>query len=1109
MLRQSRSILLTLLALVLTVGASADDQWRIAVGGGRITGYMGLLAKHGLPREYVPESDLSKLDVLKQYRVVIITSPIPNDAAIVSAVEQFVAEGGIAITEELIRPSAGVLPGKRINPARSANTIFADVDHPIARAMRGAGLVPTQGSRGAAIIPAENSGATVLAHFTDEGVPEKYRGELTGGRKDIPAAIVFKHGKGSWLYFGGPVAITLALRGPQMQPGIVAALAHLSDGVLVPRLTDLPADRRLVPSVQWQPEAGRAMRRPVSRDEKVEEAPEGFQSLELPEDAPADYLVSATVNADTEAVVMLPWLNDDYHQRLEIDGQSLRLVEVIAGRPSLLGTAGMLRAEKQAEIIIRRRPSGVTVFVGREPLLMAPLQPMAGMPFAAGLEDAFLQPCAPVTFGDDFMRAEGDPNPWETPSGSWKLYQVEGEPGQGANPFAFRAQGEGTATAVTGYWFWDDYDLSAAVRPDTNKSVSLLAHWQSPEDCVALTLHAPFNGKGTLSLTRRLPEGEQVLASAEVQVERERWHELRLRISRGHVLAGVDGRDLLHVADDLLRGRGQIGLELVTDHPDAYAYFDDVHVQPWEAVPQPLLGTGAWIVERGTLEQQGAEVALAPAGSARAIAPVAQMSDLRARARLRRGDADSAALLLRYQGPGDHYRLELVGSGGDSQLRLVRVRRAEETVLAAAPVDGNGGRWHEVEAVMQGRHMVVMANGVRAFEVADDAVGAGGFGLTCTGSTAQFADATCWPIDHESFAADPPTPPYAGIIDEHTWAGAGSGWQPSPDDLDLFWHRGLYVDDVEIRLGVHRAANGEASASLYSGNPAAPEDGYVLSAYQSSSAEPVRLQLDRAGEQVATGEIRNWGAEGYALSLQRIGSLLVARVNGQTVCDWRDPEPLADVRSVGFRRDVAVIDPADAEVVSSALRTWTFESAPADWRSESGTWEISNRWSCSPQWTWLAGWNQDGEALIHSRRGFVGDQVVDLYVGAKMMPNPNGKGHYEELRDLHFGLCGDAGGGGYRVILGGENNTRTVLLRNGVQVAEAAGYTVPQAERHNNWLLVRLVKSGPTLSVRVWDSEVLSYTDPEPLEAGSFFMGTERNGIIIPRVTVYARGTIE
>ena len=51
--------------------------------------------------------------------------------------------------------------------------------------------------------------------------------------------------------------------------------------------------------------------------------------------------------------------------------------------------------------------------------------------------------------------------------------------------------------------------------------------------------------------------------------------------------------------------------------------------------------------------------------------------------------------------------------------------------------------------------------------------------------------------------------------------------------------------------------------------------------------------------------------------------------------------------------------------------------------------------------------------------------------------------------------------------------------------------------------MVTLLKRGPVVSVRVWDSEVLRYEDPDPLSGGRIALGTQNNGVIIPRVTIY------
>jgi hypothetical protein len=120
------------------------------------------------------------------------------------------------------------------------------------------------------------------------------------------------------------------------------------------------------------------------------------------------------------------------------------------------------------------------------------------------------------------------------------------------------------------------------------------------------------------------------------------------------------------------------------------------------------------------------------------------------------------------------------------------------------------------------------------------------------------------------------------------------------------------------------------------------------------------------------------------------------------------------------------------------------------------------------------------------------------------MPAGN-KRFYEELRDVRAGLCEDDQGSGYRVIVGGKQNTYCSLERNGQVVVENTSYRIPTAGIHNNWLLMTLARHGNVVSVSVWDNEILRYEDPDPLPGGYISLGTHHNGIIIPRISIYAQ----
>jgi len=81
------------------------------------------------------------------------------------------------------------------------------------------------------------------------------------------------------------------------------------------------------------------------------------------------------------------------------------------------------------------------------------------------------------------------------------------------------------------------------------------------------------------------------------------------------------------------------------------------------------------------------------------------------------------------------------------------------------------------------------------------------------------------------------------------------------------------------------------------------------------------------------------------------------------------------------------------------------------------------------------------------------------------------------------------------------------LQKNGAVVASNDTYVISRYEMHNNWNLITAVKRGGTISVRIWDNEILRYEDPDPIASGGVSMGTLNNGVIIPRVTVWGTPT--
>ena len=1098
---------LALAALLLAYcdSPAAARTWRIGVGGGRVIGYTGALAKYGLPRQRMTDEELTDPQALAGYDVVIIAYPcsVPQPAS--AAIEEYVKNGGLAITECRVMPSASALAGERLGPAPAPNITFAGYDHPISKPLVNAGVLVTYARPGSAIIPAEGANAAVLAAFTDEGVNKKYRGKLTGGKKGIPALVLFEHGEGQWLYCGSGLGFSLALRGPELEPWLLATLSHFSDGELTPRFVSLATDQWLLPSVPLRPPAEpESLRRPP-RDEQPADLAEGYEVFDLDGDGLTSFDLVGQLPAGAAAEVMLSWLNGSWQRQLEITTASVSLMKVTKGRANTLRQVPRPPSpEGGSQVLVKRRPGSVTVFFDGRAVLLGAVDNLEGKVASRGLSEVNCQPTAPVYFHDDFMRAQGEPNPWETPNGAWELHKVEGAAAQGANPFAFAGKGDASSSALAGYWFWDDYEYSVSARA-TADAVGMYAHYRAPDDYLLLRLeYPPKAGKpGLVSVVRRSPTGQRTLAEAPADCEPDKWYRLGVRVSGGHLIATLDGETVAQVAGEATRGWGQVGLYVEWGR----ALFDDVEVLPWRVLPLPVGEDGpwAWEVQRGRCNASRDGLRVQPHGFARLLSAWPGAHDMLASAQVRLAAAGEAGLLLRYQSPRDHYLLCLKRAGRAVVLRLVRTVKGEEQVLAQQRVTASPARWHQLAAALRGERIVASLDGDRLFEVSDAAVAHGRLGLFCADKrAADFRLVRAMPARADGNATDPPPPPYAGIIDRHTWAGRGSSWVPRPEDLDLFWHRGLFIGPLTARLGAHPDANGRTAASVVLGDGVAIASGYCLAADQPAPGQPIAVRLLRSGQEVGSATARPAAHKGFVLDLCRAGDLLLGHIDGRPVVSYHDPAPLEGAVRVGFRRDAATVDPADAEIISPGVRTYTFTRAPADWHPLSGAWEISNRWSCSPDWTWLAGWHKSEEARIRTKRRYLGDQQTDIYLAAKMMPAGEKK-FYEQLRDIHAGLCEDGQGGGYRVVVGGNDNTYCCIQRNGQPVAENKSYRIPTSGLHNNWLLLTLVKRGNVVCVLVWDHEILRYEDPEPIEGGYISLGTHHNGIVVPRVSIYAQ----
>ena len=73
----------------------------------------------------------------------------------------------------------------------------------------------------------------------------------------------------------------------------------------------------------------------------------------------------------------------------------------------------------------------------------------------------------------------------------------------------------------------------------------------------------------------------------------------------------------------------------------------------------------------------------------------------------------------------------------------------------------------------------------------------------------------------------------------------------------------------------------------------------------------------------------------------------------------------------------AMPDLKNVEINTGNVYDYTFASAPTDWWVQSGVWEMTNRWSCSPQWSWFGGRSEE-IASVWNKRKFSGDLSVQF-----------------------------------------------------------------------------------------------------------------------------------
>jgi hypothetical protein len=1082
---------------------------------------MALLARHGLPRERLLDAQLNDLSTLNKYDIVIVADWRSSTASRrPTALLEYVKNGGIAIVERAAMPSdQSGIRGNRVYVRSAQRLVFHESEHPLSKALAALGAVPPYYTSAIAIVPEDEPDVTIIAELTGGKVrpyPTRSSSDYTPG--DAPAVLLKPLGKGQLMYVSMRLGYALSLRGPEAEQFVLPVLRYFSKGQLVPRLATA-RPRALVTrglAASGQPEAVAPTAPPGER----EPLPGVWETLEAYPLA-AQFNLTGTIPGGGGAEVVFDYWNPQWYRSLRLAAGAVTLRKVQDGHERTVRQAQLPRDLSEGELLLKRRSGGVTVLAGDCLLLTAADgPPWQGAIGCRGLGAAELQAVVRPYLTDDFTRAAGHSGGWGVVTGEWEVAPTAGEPQTGANPFSYQFASASNALSTVGYWFWDDYAVSAAAKW-TGGAAGLSFHYDDPRNYMLLRVEP-----GAAAIMQVRNGERRTLARGAAACAPEQWYRLGVRVSGGWISGLLDGQVVVE-AEDAARGQGGIGLY---GEKGARGHFDDVEVRGWQAIVQApgrsLLDdleavSGEWdTTDDDAMRGRGHGKA-----GAKAVSGSRGWNPVECSVEIRQSGAE-AGLVLQYQDEGNHCLVTRSRGRGKDVVRLVRVRDGRRQVVAEEAYRGDKDPWRGLRAELRGARITVQVDDEPLIDVVEFPARAGGVGLCVTGpKTGTFRSFRAVSLDDEMRIADPPTPTYTGIIDKNTWASPAGAWLPQPEAIGRFWHHAPFPGDVRLRVGVHRDEAGKVSVRTILGDGHDPLSGYSLVASHTWGAGRAELTLYREGQRVATGAATIPEAdEAFALALERLGNCIIGAVNEEPLIAYSDDQPLRRTDRLGIEATGLRVWPGSISVESPDVWTYLFADAPADWIVESGNWGINTRWPCGLEWSWFAGWSEKAARITNKHR-FVGDLYLDLHVGPKIMQAartsssggvsqaailpqllPPGERSRQDLSDLTIRICGQPGDpeAGYAFKAAGKDSPRTVLKKNGDVVAEAPRLAMP-TYMHQDWIDVVVRKSGGRIAVYCCGQPLMEYTDPDPLPGGHVSLGTFHNAMLIPRVTIYGR----
>lgn len=756
------------------------------------------------------------------------------------------------------------------------------------------------------------------------------------------------------------------------------------------------------------------------------------------------------------------------------------------------------------------------------------------------------RPVPQESYHTDFMIEEGAPNqlyPWSPESGAWRIHtalddalarpetnmtRVEQAPltaDKSPNFYSLKGAGE-RGIITTGFDYFDNYSFAAAMMVNAGEAGVVFYHRDEDHHYgFTLDMHDGRRDYGTLRLWRRWAGEHEVLAEVRAELFTDQWYFLEVRAHTDEIVCLVDHFPVITLAESLPVG-GKVGLYV---NHDEEIWFDDVYLKGYEQVPlrnageiryQMLAGDDAFFRNGtrfgGVVPDRATELRVAAASAPRHLlvgrphhAGIFFGADFEpasadAEFGLIAGYRDEASpyyrCVVRREAQRESFRLEQVGPDG-----------VEVLDSWSRPYTGAAAARLEIDATEEGWLRFLEDDRLVLLHPVEGLL-PGAAGIWLGSDTACALRDLRYQFERERHREQlQQNEVFANDNFMRHWASAEGQWIAGADGK--LWHKGDFLNDFSIRMPC------VVGSVLHVGVPEDGDDGTVRLAVAADSLTLTIALPEREPEEyraeLAAPEGKKVADLDYTLHHE--GYWLWVTVGGDRILRHRLAEPLAgrQVRVAGMQ----LANLSRSLVTRINVIDDFFSESPYNWTVNGGTWQIVNRFQCTPSWSHMIGESEDGMAALWYNALFAGDLTLEFYAGTR-----HGD-WYQRMGDLNCTIMAQttSPSSGYTVTTTEwdqeVSQKWTTLRRDGEVMVRSDAYLVPRRRAgmvrrflnplvsqgrpfHGAWYYIKLRKLGDKLEFYFDDHKVFETTDPEVIREGMLGIWTFMHSMTVAQVKI-------